>query len=97
MRMGDNHKILLDIAGWLAAVLLLAAYWLISNKRVAGDSVGYQSLNIVGSILLMANTAYYGAYPSAFVNLVWLGIAVYALRGRLAGFLSSGRAGASLD
>jgi len=81
--MGDNHKLLLDIAGWLAAVLLLAAYWLISTKRVEGDSTGYQSLNIVGSILLMANTAYYGAYPSAFVNLVWLGIALYAIRGRM--------------
>ena len=82
--MGDNHRLLLDIVGWAAAGMLLAAYWLISTKRVLGDSPGYQSLNIVGSILLMANTAYYGAYPSAFVNLVWLGIAVYALRGRLA-------------
>jgi len=68
----------------VGAGLLLAAYWLISTRRLLGDSMGYQSLNIVGSILLMANTAYYGAYPSAFVNLVWLGIAVYALRGRLA-------------
>jgi hypothetical protein len=81
--MSDNHRLLLDIAGWLAAGLLLAAYWLISTKRVLGDSLGYQSLNIAGSILLMANTAYYGAYPSAFVNLVWLGIALYALRGRM--------------
>ena len=78
--MGDNQKLLLDIAGWAGAALLLAAYWMVSTKRVAGDSVGYQSLNIVGSILLLANTAYYGAYPSAFVNLVWLGIAVYAVR-----------------
>ena len=86
--MGDNHSLSLDIAGWLAAALLLAAYWLISTKRVEGDSAGYQSLNIVGSILLMANTAYYGAYPSAFVNLVWLGIALYAIRGRKGRVLS---------
>ena len=89
--MGDNHRLVLDIAGWVAAGLLLAAYWLISTKRVVGDSPGYQALNIVGSILLMANTAYYGAYPSAFVNLVWLGIALYAVRGRVAGFFTSGR------
>lgn len=78
--MSDNQKLLLDIAGWAGAALLLAAYWMVSTKRVAGDSGRYQSLNIVGSVLLMANTAYYGAYPSAFVNLVWLGIAVYAVR-----------------
>lgn len=77
--MDTNHKLLLDIAGWIAAGLLLAAYWLISTKRVEGDSLAYQSLNVVGSILLMANTAYYGAYPSAFVNLIWLGIALYAI------------------
>lgn len=81
--MGETNRLLLDIAGWLAAGLLLAAYWMVSTKRVLGDSPGYQSLNIVGSILLLANTAYYGAYPSAFVNLVWLGIALYAVRGPL--------------
>ena len=95
--MGDNHRLVLDIAGWVAAGLLLAAYWLISTKRVVGDSVGYQALNIVGSILLMANTAYYGAYPSAFVNLVWLGIALYAVRGRVAGFFAGGRPRTTLE
>jgi len=95
--MGDNHRLVLDIAGWVGAGLLLAAYWLISTKRVVGDSVGYQALNIVGSILLMANTAYYGAYPSAFVNLVWLGIALYAVRGRVAGFFTGGRPRTTLE
>ena len=85
--MGENQRLLLDIAGWVGAGLLLVAYWMVSTKRVLGDSVGYQSLNIVGSILLMANTAYYGAYPSAFVNLVWLGIAAHAIRRRWAGAL----------
>ena len=95
--MGDNHRLVLDIAGWVGAGLLLAAYWLISTKRVVGDSVGYQALNIVGSILLMANTVYYGAYPSAFVNLVWLGIALYAVRGRVAGFFTGGRPRTTLE
>ena len=85
--MGENYRLLLDIAGWVGAGLLLVAYWMVSTKRVVGDSFGYQSLNIIGSILLMANTAYYGAYPSAFVNLVWLGIAAHAIRRRWAGAL----------
>ena len=32
------------------------------------------SLNIAG-----ANTAYKGAYPSTFVNAIWIGIAIFAL------------------
>jgi hypothetical protein len=36
-------------------------------------------LNLFGSIFLMTNTIYFGAYPSTFVNLVWLFIAIFAL------------------
>jgi hypothetical protein len=31
-------------------------------------------------VLLTVNTYYYHAYPSSFVNVLWLGIAIYALR-----------------
>jgi hypothetical protein len=78
--MVSNSNIWVDVVGWLGAVALLVAYALISTKRVQGDSFGYQLMNAGGSVLLMVNTAYYGAYPSAFVNVVWLAIALYALR-----------------
>jgi hypothetical protein len=69
-----------DIAGWIGAAVLLVAYGLVSTRRVAGDSTAYQLPNMIGSVFLMVNTIHYGAYPSALVNLVWLGIAIYALR-----------------
>jgi len=75
-----TNAILIDIIGWLGAAALLIAYALVSARRVEGDSTTYQSLNIGGSIFLMVNTVHYGAYPSAFVNLIWLGIAIYAVR-----------------
>lgn len=78
--MVSNSNVWVDVVGWLGAVALLVAYSLVSTKRVEGDSLGYQLLNASGSVLLMVNTAYYGAYPSAFVNVVWLAIALYALR-----------------
>lgn len=74
----------IDIIGWFGAAALLIAYALVSTRRVEGDSTAYQSLNIGGSIFLMVNTVHYGAYPSAFVNLIWLGIAIYAVRKTLA-------------
>ncbi len=74
-----NKEALVDIVGWIGAIALLVAYALVSARRVEGDSTSYQSLNLVGSILLIVNTIYYRAYPSAFLNLVWGAIAVYAI------------------
>ncbi len=75
-----NNDVLIDILGWIGAIALLVAYALISAKRVEGDSTGYQLLNLVGSILLILNTLYYGAYPSSFLNLFWIVVALYGLR-----------------
>ncbi len=72
-------RMLIDIAGWLGAIALLAAYGMVSAKRIQGDSPLYQLLNLFGGICLVANTVYYGAYPSSVVNLVWIGIALYTL------------------
>ena len=68
-----------DILGWCGALLVLVAYALVSTRLVVGDSLLYQLLNIAGAALLLANTAYKGAYPSSFVNTIWIGIAVYAI------------------
>ena len=72
-------ELLIDVLGWIGAVALLCAYALVSNKKVEGDSPAYQTLNLVGSIFLIANTFFYGAYPSVAVNLFWTGIAVFTL------------------
>ncbi len=78
--MWTNNDVLIDILGWMGAIALLVAYALISARRVEGDSTAYQLLNLVGSILLILNTFYYGAYPSSFLNLFWIAVALYALR-----------------
>ncbi len=41
--------------------------------------MAFQLLNLGGAILLIINTAYYGAYPSTFVNIVWIGIGLVAI------------------
>lgn len=71
---------LVDLLGWLGAACVLTAYGLVSSGRVHGRAPLYQLPNAVGSVLLTVNTYYYHAYPSSFVNVLWLGIAVYALR-----------------
>ena len=76
--------LLIDVAGWVGAAFLLLAYVLVSTKRTEGDSIIYQLLNMVGGALLIINSLYYGAYPSVGVNVLWIGIAVYALGKRRA-------------
>jgi hypothetical protein len=78
-------KLSVDVVGWLGAGLLLLAYGLVSFKKLRADSGYYQLLNAVGSSFLIVNTIYYRAYPSAFVNLIWIiiaGVATYHVRSR---------------
>jgi hypothetical protein len=72
-------KVLIEIAGWIAAVLILAAYGLLSAGKLTGKSVAYQVMNIVGAIGFVINTGYNGAYPSAVLNVIWVGIGAWAL------------------
>ena len=71
--------LLIGILGWVGSAAVVIAYALISTNRVQGSSVFYHSLNLVGSIFLIVNTGYHGAYPSTVVNGVWTIIAVFAL------------------
>ena len=69
----------IDIIGWVGAVLLLLAYAMVSYKRLPGDSVRFQLLNVAGGLLLAVNSGYHGALPSVVVNAVWIVIGVVAL------------------
>jgi drug/metabolite transporter (DMT)-like permease len=72
-------EIWVDILGWAGAILILAGYALISFRKVEGNSLAYQLMNIFGSIFLAVNTLYYGAIPSSLVNIIWAIIAVFAI------------------
>ena len=72
-------KLAVEIAGWIAAVLILTAYGLLSAGKLTGKSVAYQVMNIVGAIGFVINTGYNGAFPSAVLNVIWVGIGVWAL------------------
>lgn len=70
---------LVDFLGWIGAGLVLAAYGLVSTKRLAGDGVVFQSLNIVGAVALAWNSAVSHAWPSVAVNVAWVGIGAVAM------------------
>ena len=77
-----NNHVWFDAIGWAGAAALLLAYAMVSSRKVEGNSTAYQLLNVVGSLLLASNTIFYRAYPSFFVNLIWMGIAVFSIATR---------------
>ena len=81
--------ILIEIAGWLGALLVLGAYLLVTTGRVSGKSALFQSMNALGSALFILNTWWHGAIPSMVLNIVWLAIGTVALA-RIARLRSKG-------
>lgn len=71
--------LIVNLVGWLGSAAVIIAYGLVSTNRLRGDAVAYQLLNLVGGACLVINTIYWGAYPSTVVNLVWIGIAIFAI------------------
>jgi hypothetical protein len=55
---------LFEVVGWVGAVLVLVAYWLVTK---------------FGTSPLRVNALHHGAFPSTTVNLVWAAIAVWGL------------------
>jgi len=70
---------LVDIIGWTGALFVLYGYLMVSINKVKGDSLHFQSVNIIGALGLSVNTYYNHAYPSTIVNIIWIGIAIYSL------------------
>jgi hypothetical protein len=78
----NNLTLVIDLAGWIGALLLLVAFGLNALGSLSARSRWYLTLNILGSVLLIVNTGWHRAWPSAFVNVVWVIIASVAALSR---------------
>lgn len=72
-------ELLVDAAGWLAMLLILGAYLLLTLRRVDSGSRLYQWMNVLGAAGFIVNCIWNHAYPSAVLNVVWAAIGVYSL------------------
>jgi uncharacterized membrane protein len=69
----------INVVGYFGSALLILAYLLNSLKKIEGDSLAYQGLNFTGTVLMMANSWYFGAMPSVIINVFWIGIGIFAV------------------
>lgn len=72
-------RALVDVLGWSGAALVLSAFALLTARKLRIEQPAGAVMNLIGGALLMANTAYYKAWPSTMVNLIWLIIGAYGL------------------
>jgi hypothetical protein len=72
-------KTFVEVTGWIAAVMILLAYALLSAGKLDGRSALYHLMNVVGAAGFVLNSGYNGALPSAALNVIWIGIGVYGL------------------
>ena len=76
--------ILVNVVGWIGMACLIGAYVLVTLGRITGPGLTFQLMNLIGGGFLMVNSAYYGAWPSAALNVVWVVIGTVGLvRARL--------------
>jgi formate hydrogenlyase subunit 3/multisubunit Na+/H+ antiporter MnhD subunit len=75
----DTTTFTIEAIGWIGALLILAAYILLSTERIQSRSLTYQTMNVVGSAGFVINSGWNGAIPSAALNVVWLFVGTYAL------------------
>jgi hypothetical protein len=68
-----------EVIGWVGAIAVILAYLLVSLHKVDGKSFKFQLLNFIGAGLLIIYTINKEAFASAFVNIIWTGIALYSI------------------
>lgn len=62
--------------------MMLSAYVLLTTGRLSSHSGLYQWLNVLSGAGFIVNSGSNGAYPSAFLNFIWMAIGIYGvLRG----------------
>jgi hypothetical protein len=61
--------------GWIASVLIVGSYALNITGKLEATNKWYVWANIIGGFLFIINTYFHQAYPSMFVNIVWVIIA----------------------
>ncbi len=70
---------LIEICGWIAALLIFGSYILVSAGRLSGQSRAYQWMNVVGAAGFVVNSGWHGAIPSTALNVVWMAVGLLTL------------------
>jgi hypothetical protein len=71
--------VVMEVDGWTGGLVLICAYAMVSFGKISPRGAPFQCLNLAGSLMLAANSAWHHAWPSASVNLIWIGVGIAGL------------------
>ena len=69
----------LELLGWIGAALIILPYFLLTEQKLKSNSVEYQAMNLIGSVLVGFNAYFNRAYPSLVINAIWVIIALFGI------------------
>lgn len=72
-------ELLIQIIGWIGTFFVIAAYLLISHKKVDGGSRIYQTMNLLGAIGVGINVFHQHAWPAVALQVIWGFISIMIL------------------
>lgn len=68
-----------ELPGWIGAVFIILAFWMLTHKVVHSHSKTYFALNLLAGILLAYDAWMHKTFAGLTINIVWIVIAVYGL------------------
>lgn len=70
---------IIQIIGWVGTICIVAAYALVSSKKLDSTSRGYQVLNLVGAIAVGVSVYHGRVWSAVALQSIWGVIALYSL------------------
>lgn len=68
-----------EVVGLIGALLLLLAFFMITNEKWTRLSLKYQGANLIASSLLLGYSILKSAYAFIALNIVWAMVALFGL------------------
>jgi hypothetical protein len=69
-----------QLAGWIGAVVILVAYYCVTNDVWKARSYRYQFTNVIGSAGIATSAWATHSLPSLGLNIIWMLIGCLAMR-----------------
>ena len=73
------YEVSMHICGWIAMVLILLSYILVTTGKITAKHACYQWMNLIGAAFFVAHLSWKQAWPAMSLNIIWCFISVAAL------------------
>ena len=68
-----------DVIGFLGAIAILLAYFLLQAKKMSPDGLVYSVLNLVGAVLILFSLINAWNLTAVFIEIIWFGLSLVGI------------------